>query len=259
MSENGAGDHSVTPQVPSLAALFVAFATASLSGFGGVLPWARRMIVERRRWMTADEFNDAYALCNFLPGPNVVNFSVVFGSRIAGRRAPWWRSPDCSDRRSRSFSYWARSTRNSATSRFVRGILGGVAPAAAGLMIATTLKMAEPILRREAGPAPLVGAGGDRRRRGDALAPAVGAARPRPAQRRAGVVVAPMRQEDHPRDFGDSIRRAVAVGGRRGECGCTGTAPSGGRSGRVDDRSAVRRDVRHRTGDARSQLSSWSR
>jgi chromate transport protein ChrA len=35
------------------------------------------MIVERRRWMTAEEFNDAYSLCNFLPGPNIVNFSVV--------------------------------------------------------------------------------------------------------------------------------------------------------------------------------------
>lgn len=44
------------------------------------------MIVERRRWMTAEEFNDAYSLCNFLPGPNIVNFSVVFGSRIAGPR-----------------------------------------------------------------------------------------------------------------------------------------------------------------------------
>ena len=34
--------------------------------------------------MTADEFNEAYALCNFLPGPNIVNFAVVFGRQIGG-------------------------------------------------------------------------------------------------------------------------------------------------------------------------------
>jgi chromate transporter len=69
---------------PSLSELFIAFATISLSGFGGVLAWSRRMMVEQRRWLTAEQFNEVYALCSFLPGPNIVNFSVVFGSRIRG-------------------------------------------------------------------------------------------------------------------------------------------------------------------------------
>src|SRR3979411_2525933 len=69
---------------PTLLDLFVAFALISLCGFGGVLAWSRRMLVEERKWMTPDEFNDAYALCQFLPGPNVVNLSVVFGRRIRG-------------------------------------------------------------------------------------------------------------------------------------------------------------------------------
>src|SRR6266436_8721434 len=69
---------------PGLSALFMAFAKISLAGFGGVLVWARRGIVDQRRWMTADEFNETYALCHFLPGPNVVNLSVVFGSRFRG-------------------------------------------------------------------------------------------------------------------------------------------------------------------------------
>src|SRR6478736_9273866 len=69
---------------PGLIALFVAFAKISLAGFGGVLVWARRAIVDQHRWMTADEFNETYALCHFLPGPNVVNLSVVFGSRFRG-------------------------------------------------------------------------------------------------------------------------------------------------------------------------------
>src|SRR5207248_9891745 len=69
---------------PSLIALFMAFAKMSLAGFGGVLVWARRGLVEQHRWMTAEQFNKTYALCHFLPGPNLVNLSVVFGSRFRG-------------------------------------------------------------------------------------------------------------------------------------------------------------------------------
>src|SRR3954452_11503341 len=69
---------------PSLVALFMAFARMSLAGFGGVLVFARRAIVEQHRWMTAEEFNETFALCHFLPGPNVVNLSLVFGSRFRG-------------------------------------------------------------------------------------------------------------------------------------------------------------------------------
>src|SRR6266404_539987 len=75
---------TLTSTPPGLIALFVAFAKISLAGFGGVLVWARRGIVDQHRWMTADEFNETFALCHFLPGPNVVNLSVVFGSRFRG-------------------------------------------------------------------------------------------------------------------------------------------------------------------------------
>ena len=72
------------PSQPGLSELFFAFAKMSLAGFGGVLVWARRGIVEQHRWMTAEEFNETFALCHFLPGPNIVNLSVVFGSRFRG-------------------------------------------------------------------------------------------------------------------------------------------------------------------------------
>jgi chromate transporter len=74
----------LTSPPPGLIALFVAFARMSLAGFGGVLAFARRGIVEKHRWMTAEEFNETFALCHFLPGPNIVNLSVVFGSRFRG-------------------------------------------------------------------------------------------------------------------------------------------------------------------------------
>ena len=72
------------PVSPDVGELFLAFVKVALSGFGAALPWARRMIVDQKQWMTAQEFNESFALSQFLPGPNVVNFSVVFGSRFAG-------------------------------------------------------------------------------------------------------------------------------------------------------------------------------
>lgn len=69
---------------PCLKALFLGFSSVGLSGFGGVLPFARRMLVEERRWMTAEEFNAQLGLCQFLPGPNVVNLAVLVGKRQAG-------------------------------------------------------------------------------------------------------------------------------------------------------------------------------
>lgn len=84
MLDSPAASRNKPPEPPGLTELFLAFAAMSLSGFGGVLVFARRAIVDKHRWMSADEFNETYALCHFLPGPNVVNLSVVFGSRIRG-------------------------------------------------------------------------------------------------------------------------------------------------------------------------------
>jgi chromate transporter len=73
-----------TPPQPTLSELFRAFFTMALHGFGGVLPWARRTIVEDRKWMTPKEFNEAFAVAQFLPGANVLNLAVIFGARMHG-------------------------------------------------------------------------------------------------------------------------------------------------------------------------------
>src|SRR5262245_28372876 len=67
------------PPIPTHSDLFLTFLKITVMGFGGTLPWTRRMFVEEKHWMTAEEFNDAYALCQFLPGPNIVNLTAVFG------------------------------------------------------------------------------------------------------------------------------------------------------------------------------------
>ena len=78
-------EHAALPTVPpTVGALFRGFLSIGIIGFGGVLPWARRMVVEQRRWLTPAEFTDLLGLCQFLPGPNIVNFSVALGSRFCG-------------------------------------------------------------------------------------------------------------------------------------------------------------------------------
>lgn len=72
--------------IPAPAALFRGFARVGLSGFGGVLPWARRLLVDTERWLTAEEFNVLLGLCQFLPGPNVINLAVAVGVRCCGWR-----------------------------------------------------------------------------------------------------------------------------------------------------------------------------
>jgi chromate transporter len=77
-----------TDEVPAPDArqLFFAFLTIGLSAFGGALPWARRELVVRRRWLGEDEFAEILALCQFIPGPNVANVAVVVGRRFGGLR-----------------------------------------------------------------------------------------------------------------------------------------------------------------------------
>jgi chromate transporter len=144
------------PASPTLLDLFVAFALIALCGFGGVLAWSRRMLVEERKWMTADEFNDAYALCQFLPGPNVVNLSVVFGRRIRGTVGAavalmGLLGPPFVIVTLIGLVY-ARFGEVAALQR----MLMGIAAAAAGLVLGTCTKMARPLLRDRLGIAPLI-------------------------------------------------------------------------------------------------------
>lgn len=69
---------------PTCRALFLGFLGTSIAAFGGALPMARYTIVERRRWLSPADFTELLALCQFLPGPNVVNLTVALGARFRG-------------------------------------------------------------------------------------------------------------------------------------------------------------------------------
>ena len=66
--------------------LFISFSKIGMSGFGGVLPWARRTLVERDKILTSEEFSAILGICQIVPGPNIVNLAVCVGSRFAGAR-----------------------------------------------------------------------------------------------------------------------------------------------------------------------------
>jgi chromate transporter len=137
-----------TSPPPGLFALFLAFAKMSLSGFGGVLAFARRGIVDQHRWMTAEEFNETFALCHFLPGPNIVNLTVVFGSRFRGIPGSIAAFAGLIGPPVVLVTVLAALYARFGEIDALRRILAGVACAAVGLLIATVLRMMMPLVRK---------------------------------------------------------------------------------------------------------------
>jgi chromate transporter len=145
MTDAPADSPAPSPTIPDL---FLAFASMSVHGFGGVLPWARRAIVEDKRWMTAHEFNEVFSVAQLLPGANVVNLAIVFGRRLHGAAgaavalAGLLIPPVVI-----VLILGAVYTRLGVVAALPR-VLTGVAAAAAGLIVAIVLKMAQPLLHR---------------------------------------------------------------------------------------------------------------
>lgn len=77
-------EHADHPQPRSLTDLFVSFTLLALQGFGGVLAVVQHELVERKRWMSKEEFVEEWAVAQIMPGPNVVNLSLTIGARYFG-------------------------------------------------------------------------------------------------------------------------------------------------------------------------------
>ena len=141
---------------PSIAELFLAFAKISLSGFGGVLAWSRRLMVEERKWLTPEQFNETYAVCAFLPGGNILNFAVIFGSRFRGPLGSLAASAGLIGPPLLLVMVVGGIYSHYSDVLALRHMLTGVASAAAGLMMATVAKMARPLFRNRAITGPLI-------------------------------------------------------------------------------------------------------
>jgi chromate transporter len=64
--------------------LFWSFTWLALQGFGGVLAVVQRELVEKKHWLTQDQFLEDWAVAQVMPGPNVVNLSLMIGGRHFG-------------------------------------------------------------------------------------------------------------------------------------------------------------------------------
>jgi chromate transporter len=138
------GTGSAVP-APSRADLFRGFLSVGLQGFGGVLPFARRMLVEDRRWLSEREFVEVLSLSQFLPGPNVVNAAVIVGNRYGGPLGSvvsllglLLMPVVIAIALTMLYTLWSELAP-------VRGAAYGVTSAATGLVIATGLRMGTPI------------------------------------------------------------------------------------------------------------------
>ncbi|HVM98593.1 MAG TPA: chromate transporter [Caulobacteraceae bacterium] len=135
---------------PTAWALFVTFFQIAVSGFGGTLPFARRTLVDRRGWLSAEDFTETLSLCQTLPGPNVVNMSIVVGARACG-----WVGSVCAFAGLVGTPVVVVITLGLLYNRFgglgvVRHALVGLGASASGLVVATAGRMAEPLLRSRA-------------------------------------------------------------------------------------------------------------
>jgi chromate transporter len=138
---------------PTLAGLFLGFTRVAAFAFGGVLPWARYVLVERRRWLTPEEFTDTLALSQLLPGPNIVNMSVAIGARFHGIPGAIAAVLGILGMPVAVVLVLAGFYAEFAHLPAVDRALTGMAAAAAGLIVAMAAKMAEPILRGRFWPA----------------------------------------------------------------------------------------------------------
>jgi chromate transporter len=139
----------VTPP-RNLRELFFGFLSIGARSFGGVLPWAYRTMIEERRWLTQADFAETIGLCQFLPGPNIGNASIVLGKRWFGLKGAvvaflglfalpfvWVLALGV------LYMEWA-------TEPIVRAIVTGVGATGAGLFMGTSIKLGRALVRKPA-------------------------------------------------------------------------------------------------------------
>lgn len=139
-------------QPASCTELFWVFTRLALQGFGGVLAVAQRELVEKQRWLTAEEFLHTLSLAQVLPGPNVVNLSLMLGDRFFGWRGAFSALAGMLCVPLGVVLVLASSYEHSRHWPAVSGALHGMGVVAAGLIAATALKLAPSLARNPLGP-----------------------------------------------------------------------------------------------------------
>jgi chromate transporter len=129
--------------------IFYVFSNMALQGFGGVMPFAYRALVEQERWLSATEFAELLGICQILPGPTICNIAVFVGRRFGGGTGV---AAAISGLLVLPFLIAIASGavyQRFGNSPIFRSALNGMAAVATGLILATALKMARALLEKQ--------------------------------------------------------------------------------------------------------------
>ena len=134
--------HSAAPNAPqSKTDLFVSFTLLALQGFGGVLAVVQRELVEKKQWLTNDEFVEDWAVAQILPGPNVVNLALMVGGRSFGIGGAFAALSGLLLAPSALVLLLAAAFAGVADTALAQGMLRGMGAVSAGLIAAVGIKL----------------------------------------------------------------------------------------------------------------------
>ncbi len=151
MTANGTGPDTPRAQPQSPLDLYLSFTALALQGFGGVLVVVQRELVERKRWMTREEFVEEWAVAQILPGPNVINLALMIGDRYFGLRGALAGLAGILSVPLIIVLMLASVYSQFSDSPRVVGALDGMAAVAAGLITATGVKLIPALARNAMG------------------------------------------------------------------------------------------------------------
>jgi chromate transporter len=141
MPDTGPADSHGLRRPASVLEIFRVFNRMALQGFGGVLAVAQRELVERERWLEPAQFLEALSLGQVLPGPNIVNVALMIGDRFFGWRGAAAALAGLMCVPLLFVLLLAALYRETMAHPMVSGALRGMGAVAAGLVIATALKL----------------------------------------------------------------------------------------------------------------------
>lgn len=139
------------PQPKSPADLFISFTLLALQGFGGVLAVVQRELVEKKGWLTKEEFVEEWSVAQIMPGPNVVNLSIMLGARYFGLRGAAAALAGMLTFPLLVVLLLALVYAQFADNPHVAGALRGMGAVAAGLVTATGIKLASALQKNVLG------------------------------------------------------------------------------------------------------------
>ncbi|GCE04498.1 chromate transporter [Dictyobacter aurantiacus] len=136
---------------PGLGRLFLTWTSIGLQSFGGGATTnilIQREFVQKRPWMTMDEYTHYWNLCLFAPGINLVALTILIGKKLGGNAGIFVSLLGLLLPSASITCLLAAGFKQVEHLHLVQAILQGVVPATAGIMLLVGINFAQPQLMR---------------------------------------------------------------------------------------------------------------